>query len=85
VLWFDEFYDEAHYRARTADSLVARASLCITIGTSGGVPFAVRMASIAAKAGALLVDINLRRLAVESAGVVIRSGHCRRPGRDERH
>ena len=76
VLWFDEFYDEVHYRARTADSWVARASLCITIGTSGGVPFAVRMASIAAKAGALLVDINphegdLRRLAQESAGVVI--------------
>lgn len=68
VLWFDEFYDEEHYRMYTAGSLAARASLCVTIGCSGGVQLATRMAGIAAKAGAIVIDVNpadgeLRRLA----------------------
>ena len=68
VLWFDEFYDEEHYRMYTAGGLAARASLCVTVGCSGGVPLASRMAGIAAKAGAVVIDVNptdgeLRRLA----------------------
>ena len=75
VLWFDEFYDEANYRIKTAGSRVARASLCITVGTSGGVPVAARLAGIAAKAGATLIDVNpadgeLRQLALGSPGGV---------------
>ena len=71
VLWFDEFYDETHFRIKTAGSRVARASLCITVGNSGGVPAAARLAGIAAKAGAALVDVNpadgdLRQLALRS-------------------
>ncbi len=73
VLWFDEFYDEANYRMKTAGSLAARASLCVTVGTSGGVPVAARLAGIAAKAGAVLIDVNptdgdLRQLALRSPG-----------------
>jgi NAD-dependent deacetylase len=71
VLWFDEFYDETHFRIKTAGSKAARASLCITVGNSGGVPAAARLAGIAAKAGAALVDVNpadgdLRQLALRS-------------------
>jgi NAD-dependent deacetylase len=71
VLWFDEFYDETHFRIKTAGSTAARASLCITVGNSGGVPAAARLAGIAAKAGAALVDVNpadgdLRQLALRS-------------------
>jgi NAD-dependent deacetylase len=73
VLWFDEFYDEANYGIRTAQGAVARASICITAGTSGGVPIAERLATIAAKAGATLIDLNprdnaLRRLALDRGG-----------------
>ena len=73
VLWFDEFYDEANYRIKTVGSQAARASLCITVGTSGGVPVAARLAGIAAKAGAVLIDVNpadseLRELALQSSG-----------------
>jgi NAD-dependent deacetylase len=76
VLWFDEFYDEKHYRIVTAQRAVANTSVCITAGTSGGVPIAVRLAGIAVKAGAKLIDINpnnneLRQLAVRSGGVVV--------------
>jgi NAD-dependent deacetylase len=68
ILWFDEFYDEEHYRMYTAGSLAARASLCVTIGCSGALQLAPRMAGIAAKAGAIVIDVNpadgeLRRLA----------------------
>lgn len=76
VLWFDEFYDEAHYAIRTAHGAAAGASVCITAGTSGGVPIAERLATIAVRAGATLIDVNpadnpLRRLALD------RGGHAR--------
>jgi NAD-dependent deacetylase len=58
VLWFDEFYDEEHYRMKTAGSRAARSSLLITVGTSGGVPLATRLAGIAVRAGAAVVDVN---------------------------
>jgi NAD-dependent deacetylase len=71
VLWFDEFYDEVNYRMKSAGRAAAHASLCITIGTSGGVPLAPRIAGIAARAGAVLIDINpddseLRHLALST-------------------
>lgn len=73
VLWFDEFYDEAHYSIATAQGAAARASICITAGTSGGVPIAERLATIAGRAGATLIDVNpddnaLRRLALNRGG-----------------
>jgi NAD-dependent deacetylase len=73
VLWFDEFYDETNFRIKTAGSRAARASLCVTVGTSGGVPVAARLAGIAAKAGAILIDVNpadseLRQLALRTPG-----------------
>jgi len=75
VLWFDEFYDEENYRFLTAQRAVANASLCITAGTSGGVPVAGRLAGIAARAGATLIDVNtrdnpLRQLAIRHGGFI---------------
>ena len=73
VLWFDEFYESAHYRFDEAQRAVANAALCITAGTSGGVPLAARLAGIAARAGANLIDVNtrdnpLRQLAIQHGG-----------------
>jgi NAD-dependent deacetylase len=75
VLWFDEFYDEENYGFASAQRAVANASLCITAGTSGGIPVAERLVGIAARAGATLIDVNtrdnrLRRLAVRSGGFI---------------
>ncbi len=77
VLWFDEFYDEEHYRIGTGQRCVANASVCITVGTSGGVPIAERLARIAVKAGAMLIDVNphdneLRQHALQSGGIAVR-------------
>jgi NAD-dependent deacetylase len=76
VLWFDEMYDEEHYGIVTAQRAVANAGVCITVGTSGGVPVAERLAGIAAKAGATLIDVNpndndLRRLALDTGGLAV--------------
>jgi NAD-dependent deacetylase len=60
VLWFDEFYDEGNYGFASAQSAVANASLCIIAGASGSVPVAERLAGIAARAGATLIDVNTR-------------------------
>ena len=73
VLWFDEFYDEPNYGILSGQRAVANASVCVTVGTSGGVPIAERLATIAARAGALLLDVNpddnaLRRLVVDHGG-----------------
>ena len=75
VLWFDEFYDEENYGFASAQHAVANASLCITAGTSGGVPVAARLAGIAGRAGATLLDVNtrdnqLRQLAVRRGGFI---------------
>jgi NAD-dependent deacetylase len=75
VLWFDEFYDEENYGFASAQHAVANASLCITAGTSGGVPVAERLAGIAERAGATLIDVNtrdnrLRQLAVRHGGFI---------------
>ncbi|MCL1593647.1 MAG: RNA polymerase subunit sigma [Actinomycetia bacterium] len=75
VLWFDEFYDEEHYGFASAQRAVADASLCITAGTSGGVPVAARLAGIAERAGATLIDVNtrdnrLRQIAVRHGGFI---------------
>jgi NAD-dependent deacetylase len=75
VLWFDEFYEEENYRILSAQRAVAHASLCFTVGTSGGVPLAGRLAGIAGRAGATLIDVNthdnkLRQLSVGRGGFV---------------
>jgi NAD-dependent deacetylase len=75
VLWFDEFYDEVNYGFATAQRALANATLCITVGTSGGIPVAERFAGIACRAGATLIDINtrdnpLRRLAARRGGFI---------------
>ena len=77
---FDEIYDEENYRVDSARRAMSGASLCITVGTSGGVPVAERLAEIAHTAGAVHVDINpdnnpdnnsLRRFAFRSGGFAI--------------
>ena len=76
VLWFDEFYDEEHYRARTAERWCASADVLVSVGTSGGVPVAERLAMIARRGGATLIDVNpnpgpLRELALRFGGHVV--------------
>jgi NAD-dependent SIR2 family protein deacetylase len=69
-------FDEENCKVDSARRAVSGASLCITVGTSGGVPVAERLAEIAHAAGAIHVDINpdnnsLRRFVFRSGGFAI--------------
>ena len=73
VLWFDECYDEEHYRLESSLGAAARAALLITAGTSGATNLPLRMGAVAARHGVPLVDVNpgpnpFSRLAVSSGG-----------------
>jgi len=58
VLWFDEYYDEALFRAESSLQAARRASVVVTIGTSGATNLPHQVVATAARAGAALIDIN---------------------------
>lgn len=74
LLWFDEAYNEQHYRCDSALQAARRASTLVTVGTSGATTLPMKMANMASANGALLIDINpetnpFSRLAQSSGGV----------------
>jgi NAD-dependent deacetylase len=79
VLWFDETYDEPHYRYESALAAASDAVLLIVVGTSGATTLPMYAAAAAARAGAFVVDVDpddnpFARLALEAGGVWLRGG-----------
>lgn len=75
VLWFDESYDEPLYFFDTVFRLAKRAALVIVAGTSAQTTLPWLVVTIAEKAGATIVDVNLEdnpfgEIAAGSGGVV---------------
>jgi NAD-dependent deacetylase len=58
VLWFDETYDEPRFRFESSRRAAAGCALLVTIGTSAATNLPNQMAALAARQGALIVDIN---------------------------
>jgi NAD-dependent deacetylase len=58
VLWFDESYNEHHYRFESSIQAAIAADVLITVGTSGATNLPTQVGTIAAQKGALLVDVN---------------------------
>ncbi len=58
VLWFDEAYNEEHYRIHSARAAAKQASLLLVIGTSGATRLPHDVFSLAGLNGAALIDIN---------------------------
>lgn len=58
VLWFDECYDETHYRYHSSIETAARATILLTVGTSGATNLPMQVGLLAARRGALIIDIN---------------------------
>ena len=58
VLWFDEYYDEENYRADSAMRAAAQADVLLVIGTSGATNLPMQIASLCARRGATIIDIN---------------------------
>ena len=75
VLWFDESYDEPRFFLDTARRLADAAVLLIVAGTSAQTNLPWQVVTLAARAGATIVDINLEdnpfgELAESSGGVL---------------
>jgi NAD-dependent deacetylase len=58
VLWFDEYYDELHYRSDTAVSISLRATLLVTAGTTGATSLPFAIGNRCARNGVPIIDIN---------------------------
>ena len=82
VLWFDECYDEVHFRFDSSLAIAGAASLLIIVGTSGATNLPLQMALRARDAGVPLLVIDpesnpFTRLAEEGFGGFLRgtAGH----------
>jgi NAD-dependent deacetylase len=59
VLWFDESYDEPRFHLDTVCRLAAGAALLIIVGTSAQTNLPWQVVTLAQRAGATIVDINI--------------------------
>jgi NAD-dependent deacetylase len=58
VLWFDEYYDEPHYRMDSALRAAGAADLLLVVGTSGATNLPMQIGRMVFQRGAALVDVN---------------------------
>jgi NAD-dependent protein deacetylase/lipoamidase len=58
VLWFDECYDEEHFRFESSLRAASAASLLLVVGTSGATNLPMQVGQMALRQGATIVDIN---------------------------
>jgi NAD-dependent deacetylase len=58
VLWFDEYYDEEHYRMDSALRAAEAADLLLVVGTSGATNLPMQIGQLVFRRGAALVDVN---------------------------
>jgi len=75
VLWFDESYDEPRFFLHTAQRLAGQACLLVVAGTSAQTNLPWQVVTLAARAGATIVDINVddnpfAEIAMQSGGAV---------------
>ena len=59
VLWFDETYNEIHFKFESSLRAAARTDLLIIVGTAGATNLPNQVAALARRSGAVLVDINI--------------------------
>jgi NAD-dependent deacetylase len=59
VLWFDETYNEHHYRFNSAIEIARKTRLLITVGTAGATTLPNHIAHIVYGDGGLMIDINV--------------------------
>ncbi len=75
VLWFDESYDEERFFLDTARRVAMTASVLVVAGTSAQTNLPWQVVTLAARAGATIVDINVEdnpfaEIAAQSGGAL---------------
>jgi NAD-dependent deacetylase len=61
VLWFDETYDEVHYRFQSSLVVASQTELLLTVGTSGATNLPNQVAWGVYQKGGTIIDINIER------------------------
>ena len=59
VLWFDEVYDEAHFRFESSMAVAAATDLLIVVGTAGATNLPNQVAWAVKRRGGAIVDVNI--------------------------
>jgi NAD-dependent deacetylase len=59
VLWFDEYYDELHYRSESALAAAEEAELLVVVGTTGATTLPMVIATRCARRGVPIIDVNV--------------------------
>jgi len=58
VLWFDEAYDETHFRFHSSLAAAAQTGLLLIVGTSGATNLPNQVARTVAASGGTIIDVN---------------------------
>lgn len=61
VLWFDEVYNEVHYRFESALTAAMETDLLIIVGTSGSTNLPNQVAQMVYNRGGSIIDINIEK------------------------
>ena len=59
VLWFDETYNEVHFKFESSLQAAAQTDLLIIVGTAGATNLPNQVAGLTKRSGGVLVDINI--------------------------
>ena len=59
VLWFDEYYDEEHFRFESSMRAAASARLLIVVGTAGQTNLPIQMGALVTRRGAPMIVVNM--------------------------
>jgi len=59
VLWFDETYNEVHFKFESSLRAAAQTDVLLVVGTAGATNLPNQVAALAKRGGAVLVDINI--------------------------
>ena len=59
ILWFDEFYNEKHFKFKSSLEAAAEAELLITIGTSGATTLPNHILDIFEQERKFIIDVNI--------------------------
>lgn len=59
VLWFDEYYDEQHFRFQSSLRAARAASVLVVVGTAGTTNLPIQMGAIVTRRGAPMIVVNV--------------------------
>lgn len=74
VLWFDEMYNEHHYRYHSALNVARQTALLIIVGTSGATSLPNLVAWEVKNNNGILIDINIEKNAFSNLALSSRQG-----------